>query len=479
MTWLHELFELHSRSQRMAAIDDGRPITGQMLMGKVAAAADFLAESIDPVDQPVPALLSTNADALALILGGAAASRPLAPLGPLLAVQELAGTVQACGSSTLITEARFADVASKVAAAAGGRVVTLPALPTSARSLAVAGGQTAFFLHTAGTTGTPKRVGFTQSVLGARADLLRELFGFSTDSRYATGSPLHHVGGLGNTLGALSAGAAILPTVRFTVDWWCSLRDSGVTHCLLVPTMIEIALSRGLLGAAGVRTLIYGGSPIAAQTLRRVLDELPDVRLFNLYGQTEGSPIATLDDEDHRWAAAGRADLLMSAGRVVPGTGARIEAPDAEDVGELVVRGEHIAAPGPDGWLHTGDLGRFDADGYLFLSGRRHDMIVRGGENIYPIEIEQALRRHPTVRDAGVVGVPDPRLGETVVAFVVPKDHHKPPTEAELTGALRKSLAPFKIPTTWHIVGDLPYNAAGKLVRSSLLAPSEQHSQLY
>lgn len=473
MSWLEQLIAQHATSQRVAALDVKGAVTGRMLMAKAAAAADYLSESVDREDAPLPALLSTNADALALILGGAAARRPLAPLGPQLAVPELAAMVSACRSDVLIAERRFAHVAHAVAQAADCRVLLVPELETAAAPLSSTGGPIAFYLHTAGTTGAPKRVRFTQSVLSARALLLAELFGFSPDSRYATGSPLHHVGGLGNTLAALSAGAAIMPTVRFTVDWWQGMARNGITHCLLVPAMIEMLLSNGVLGCSGLETLIYGGAPMAPKTLGRVLTDLPRTRLFNLYGQTEGSPIAVLDDDDHRRAAAGNVGLLSSSGRIAKGTRARIAQPDSHGVGELCVTGDHLAHPGPDGWLHTGDLGKFDADGYLFLSGRRHDMIVRGGENIYPVEVEHVLRRHPAVRDVGVVGVPDARLGETVAAFVVPVDDADPPTTDELAAAVRLSLAAFKVPTYWHMVTGLPYNAAGKLLRSSLMEATE------
>jgi acyl-CoA synthetase (AMP-forming)/AMP-acid ligase II len=127
-----------------------------------------------------------------------------------------------------------------------------------------------------------------------------------------------------------------------------------------------------------------------------------------------------------------------------------------------------------DGWLHTGDLGSLDADGYLYLSGRRHDMVVRGGENVYPVEVEQVLAGHPAVAGVGVVGVPDPRLGETLAAFILPHDPERPPPEDELRSFVRQRLAGFKVPAHWYVVAELPHNASGKLLRRELRARHDE-----
>jgi acyl-CoA synthetase (AMP-forming)/AMP-acid ligase II len=196
-----------------------------------------------------------------------------------------------------------------------------------------------------------------------------------------------------------------------------------------------------------------------------VLQVLPGVRLINLFGQTEGSPITCLTPEDHRRAAAGAPELLETVGRAVPGLTLTIDAPDATGVGEVVAEAAHLSVPGP---LRTGDLGRLDAEGYLRLVGRRHDMVVRGGENVYPLEVEHRLVEHPGVADAGVVGVPDPRLGETLAAFVVAADPLRPPTADTLRRFTRDRLAGFKVPAYWYQIDALPMNSAGKLARPAL-----------
>jgi acyl-CoA synthetase (AMP-forming)/AMP-acid ligase II len=468
MTWLERICAIHERSERPAVIGDEGSVSGRELIGQAVAGADLLVDLDVPAGEPIPALLTTNAPALALLISGAVANRPLAPLGPRQTPTELAEVVRRSGSSILLTEAAFAETARQVADAMGIAAVTIPSLPVSRRPLHPQPGPTAIYLHTAGTTGVPKRVPLTDPVLDARAELLHRLIGIGPDDRYATGSPLHHIGGLGNVLVALTAGASVIPTTRFSFDWWRSLRQLEATHCLLVPSMIEMLLSERLLDAAPLKTLIYGASPITVETLGRVLDVLPDVAMVSLYGQTEGSPITSLGPADHRLAAVENPDILHSVGRPVSGLRLHIDEPDPAGVGEVFAAAAHLSAQDADGWLHTGDVGVLDADGYLRLCGRRHDMVVRGGENVYPVEVENVLSAHPAVAAVGVVGVPDARLGETLAAFTVPTDPAHPPQPEELASFSRVTLAGFKVPQYWYVVDELPLNSAGKVVRAAL-----------
>src|SRR6201999_963262 len=470
MTWLERICTVHERSERAAVIGEVGAVSGRELIGKAVTAADLLVDLDVRAGQPAPALLATNAPALALMLGGAAANRPLAPLGPRHTPMELAETVRRSGSSVLLTEAAFAETARQVADAAGGSAVTVPFLPVSSRRLHPEPAPTAIYLHTAGTTGAPKQVSLTDSVLDARAELLRPLIDIGPDDRYATGSPLHHIGGLGNVLVALTAGAAVIPTTRFSFDWWRNLKRLDATHCLLVPTMIEMLLSKRLLDAVPLKTLIYGASPITVDTLRRVLEVLPDVAIVSLYGQTEGSPITSLSPDDHRFAAAKAPAVLRTVGRPVNGLRLQIDEPDPAGIGEVFATAAHLSAQAADGWLHTGDLGVVGDNGYLRLCGRRHDMVVRGGENVYPVEVENVLTAPPAVAAVGVVGVPDPRLGETLAAFIVPTDSGRPPRPEQLGSFARVKLAGFKIPHYWYTVYELPLNSAGKVDRATLRA---------
>jgi acyl-CoA synthetase (AMP-forming)/AMP-acid ligase II len=205
--------------------------------------------------------------------------------------------------------------------------------------------------------------------------------------------------------------------------------------------------------------------------LRRALGTLPDTRFVQIYGQTEGSPITILDHDDHLRALAGEPGLLASNGRAAPGVELELRSDPAAEhdggVGEVRARAEHFFVCGPDGWLATGDLGRVDERGSLTLVGRLGDGIVRGGENIFPLEVERILEAHPGVAEVAVVGVPDRRMGQRVAAFVVPAPG-RAPDEQELVGWCRDRLAHFKVPERWRFVDALPRNAAGKLVRRAL-----------
>ena len=469
-TWSAAVVAAHRGSARPAVIDGARTVTGAQLLGAAAAAVRWIEALGLPPGAPLPALVTTNAETFALLLAGAATGHPLAPLGPKLAVPELAVPVRDLGGHVLLHEPAFADTAGETGHVTGARPVPVPVFAGDGEpgGLAVPAPESVgVYLHTGGTTGAPKRVPLTQRVLARRRAVLSGMVRFEApDAVFATGSPVHHIGGLGNALVALSAGATVVATPSFGVGWWRGLRTLGVTHALLVPSMIEMLLDAGALEAVPLRTLVYGASPIDPRTLRRVLEVLPGVRVLNLFGQTEGSPITCLAPEDHLRALNGRPDLLRSVGRPVPGLDLRVEDPDETGAGELLVRAGHLSLPGPDGWLHTGDLGRVDDEGYVYLTGRRNDRIVRGGENVQPLEIEHVLQAHPSVASAGVVGVPDRRLGQTVAAFLVPSGEL--PSAAELHAFTRARLAGFKVPAFWYEVPALPHTSAGKLLRRQL-----------
>jgi acyl-CoA synthetase (AMP-forming)/AMP-acid ligase II len=469
MAWLDDVWAVHSASDRLAVADENGAVTGRQLIGKAMHAAEVLTTLEPRAGASVPALLTTNSDALALLLAGAVANRPLAPMGPRLTARELARTVAGIGGRVIVTERRWYETAAEAATLAGADVHLVPDLHDSTARLPEVRGATAFLLHTSGTTGEPKPVPFTEAVLTARVAVSAHVIGLEPHHRYATGAPLHHIAGLGNVLTALSIGATVISTKQFSTDWWRGLRDAGATHCLLVPTMIEMLLAERLLDAVPLHTLIYGAAPMSPETLRRVLRTLPSVDLVSIFGQTEGSPITTLGSDDHRRADAGRSELLDTVGRAAPRLSLRIDGADAAGTGEVFAAAPHLSIHDEDGWLRTGDLGALDSEGYLRLSGRRNDMVVRGGENVYPLEVEHVLVEHPGVAGVGVVGVPDQRLGETLAAFVVSSDATRIPDHADLATFTRARLAGFKVPAHWYDVTELPLNSAGKLLRSKLL----------
>jgi acyl-CoA synthetase (AMP-forming)/AMP-acid ligase II len=233
----------------------------------------------------------------------------------------------------------------------------------------------------------------------------------------------------------------------------------------------------------GVRTIGYGASAMPLDLLER-LQAVSDVGLCQSYGMTElcGS-IAFLTEADHREALSGDAGLLKSVGRPLETAQVRIIADDGNPTapggtGEIAVRAEQCfsyylddpaatAATLVDGWLHTGDMGRFDDNGYLYIVDRKKDMIISGGENIASREVEDVLRRHDAVADCAVIGLPDERWGERVSAVI---QLRHPVDDQQLEAHCRAALAGYKTPRTWHRVDSLPVNAAGKVDKPALRA---------
>jgi acyl-CoA synthetase (AMP-forming)/AMP-acid ligase II len=459
-----------------AVVADGVAWSGRELLARAAGAADHLDAVTGRVGErrPVPALVASSPSAFAYVVGGAGSGHPLAPIGPRLTAREIGGCVDGLDARVLLTDPEFEPVAREVAATRDYDVAVVGKPRQSARQIDLQppGDAVAFVLHTSGTTGAPKAVPYRQGRLAERTRVNVGLCSLAPGDVYATASPFHHIAGFGNYAVALAAGAAVAPVPRFTVDAWRALAGLGVTHALSVPTVLDLLLDAGVLGFPTLRVLQYGGSQIHPDTLRRTLAAVPGVSLVNIYGQTEGSPITCLTAEDHRRIAAeGRTDLLGSVGRAAPGVELRV-ADEEGGHGEVMARARHLFRIDDDGWLRTGDVGRLDAEGYLFLVGRKGDRIVRGGENVHPLEVEQALEEHAAVREAAVVGVPDRRWGEVVRAVVVPVDPASPPDPDELQTHARTRLAGFKVPTEWVLAGALPRNAAGKLLRRRLVPQS-------
>lgn len=473
-TWLHMMARL-LQSDAPSVITDDAAWTGRDLMSHAASGAGFLDAIGAPVGAPVVALLSSTAHAFALAVGAAATDRALAPLGTRLTASELVPCVERLASEVIVTEPAFEPVAKAVGAQTGRRVAVLDTTaltslgPPGTLRFDIAPDRPALILHTSGTTGLPKAVAYDQARLARRAQVITEVMMLGPGAVQAAASPFHHIAGAGQLFVGLAAGATLLALPRFDVEAWRGLGARGVTHAQLVPTMVQTLLDAGALHLPTLRVLQYGASPIHPDTLARAMEVLPGVKFVNLFGQTEGSPLTCLGPEDHVAAANGRTELLASVGRALPGVELHIDARGADGIGEVWARAAHVFKPDADGWLRTGDLGRVDGDGYLYLSGRKGDKIIRGGENVYPIEVEHVVSGHPSVADVCVYGAPDRKWGEVVAAAVVLSD---PSGEIDVDGLrafARQQLAGFKVPTAWRRVDELPRNMAGKVLRRELI----------
>jgi fatty-acyl-CoA synthase len=333
-------------------------------------------------------------------------------------------------------------------------------------------------VYTSGTTGSPKGALLTHRGMTNAARFGAMRFGMQPGDVYVQTMPLFHVGGqvVSFQLCQLSATAVLVPA--FDPGLVLELVESErATLTCGVPTMLLALMEHPEFGRRDLSSLraVSGGGAVVPAELVRHIEAALGVPFAVVFGQTEACGFISqthLDDAAE--------DKGATLGQPLPGVGARVVDPESGapvgrgEVGELEVRGANVmagyhdlpeesaAAIGPGGWLRTGDLVTMDARGYLRMTGRRKEMIVSGGENIFPVEIENALLEHPDVSQAAVVGVPDPRWGEAAVAVVVPAAHRSP-DPVDLEAFLRERLAAFKVPRRWVLVDDLPRTASGKV----------------
>jgi acyl-CoA synthetase (AMP-forming)/AMP-acid ligase II len=329
----------------------------------------------------------------------------------------------------------------------------------------------AVLLFTSGTTGAPKAAVLRHDHLTAYVLNTVEFMGAGDDETTLVSVPPYHVAGISAVLSAVFAGRRIAYLSQFDPEAWVeTARTEDVTHAMVVPTMLNRILD--VLESHGdelvtLRHLSYGGGRMPAAVIERAMKLLPEVGFVNAYGLTEtSSTIAVLTPEDHRDPRR-----LGSVGKPLPSV--EVEVRD----GEICVRGEQIsgeylgrgAALTDDGWFRTNDAGWLDDDGYLFVDGRLDDVIVRGGENLSPGEIEDALLQHPAISDAAVVGLPDDEWGETPAAVVVLHQGASVNTD-QLQTWVRDRLRSARTPQRIEFRDELPYNETGKLLRRVLKA---------
>jgi acyl-CoA synthetase (AMP-forming)/AMP-acid ligase II len=348
----------------------------------------------------------------------------------------------------------------------------------------------AIVLFTSGTTSQPKAVELSHNNLTSYVTGTVEFESAAPTDAALICVPPYHIAGVGAALSNLYAGRKMVYLPNFDADEWVQLANAEqVTTATVVPTMLDrivTVLEAGNHELPSLRNLAYGGSKVGLPLVRRALELLPNVGFVNAYGLTEtSSTIAVLSPDDHRSAqsasAAHVAKRLGSVGRPVPGIELQIRDEHGRvlgqgESGELFVRGEQVSGRytgigsvlDEDGWFPTRDNAILDEDGYLFISGRSDDTIIRGGENIAPAELEEVLIEHSHVRDVAVVGVDDPQWGQAIVAVVVPAAGIDPDPE-ELREHVRKSLRGSRTPDRVVFRDELPTTATGKVLRREIV----------
>ena len=366
--------------------------------------------------------------------------------------------------------------------------------PTTDTGYEPAPDDVAIQLYTSGTTGLPKGAMLVNSNFGS---ILGEVAGpwrLDADSVSVVAMPLFHIGGSGWALAGMTVGArSVIVREMAPAELVGILERERVTNAFLVPAVLQMVCATPEAQTAdfsALRAIKYGASPITDEALTRAIATF-GCEFVQLYGLTETTgAITQLNAEDHD-PGGPRSALLRSVGKPYPWVQLRIVDPDTGadrrpgEVGELWARGPFTmkgywnrpeataSVIDAEGWFRTGDAGYQDEDGYVFLTDRIKDMIVSGGENVYPAEVENALASHPAVADVAVIGVPDDRWGETPKAIVVPREGYVADTElsAGIIAFARERLAHYKCPTSVDYIDVLPRNPSGKVLKRELREP--------
>jgi fatty-acyl-CoA synthase len=350
--------------------------------------------------------------------------------------------------------------------------------PATPPDVAVDAADPLYQMYTSGTTGAPKGAVLSHAAVTANIVQVGLAHPVAAGERGLVALPMFHAAVIPTTFAVLGRGGSLVIHEAFDPERVVrALEQDRIAVATLVPAMLSACLD----AAAGrrfpqLRSIHYGAAPIAEGTLRGAVEAF-GCSFVQSYGMTEAAQaVSFLSAADHERALASRPQLLLSAGRSAVGTALRIG-----EAGEILVRGpqlmsgywrreEATAQALRDGWLHTGDAGRIDEEGYLFVEDRIKDMIVSGGENVYPRTVEEVLVAHPAVAEAAVIGVPDERWGETVKAVVV----LRPDAvcgEAALLDFCRPRLGGFERPRSVDFVDVLPRTATGKVLKRVLREP--------
>ncbi len=483
---------------RTCVVEGGRARTFAEVDDRASRAAGALIESGLYPGERVALLAYNELEYLEIQVATQRAGLLLVPLNYRLTVPELAYLVADARPGLLIHGPGLADKAAALGvervwhlgeSGVGGSYddAVSAASPLLATGVVDAGAGAAI-MYTSGTTGRPKGAVLSCGAIWSRLNIMAAEADIRPGDVFVQGLPMFHIAAH-TAYGFTYRGATIVLDRDFDPAAFAALMvRERATHVLLVPTMINLLTLEESVADAHferLRMVLYGASSIAPEIRRRAIATV-GCGFLQFFGMTETYGVSLLRPDDHdpvahpeRLASAGT-DALSCATRVVDPAGQELP---AGVVGEIWSRGpgvmdgywnnpaatiEALAT----GWMHTGDLGYRSDDGYLFVTDRLKDMIVSGGENVYPREVEDVLQEHPAVLEVAVIGVPDPRWGERVHALVVLRNGAEA-SEAELVASCRGRIAGYKVPKTVEFVGDLPKNATGKILKRALRSRDE------
>ncbi|MEM1195608.1 MAG: long-chain-fatty-acid--CoA ligase [Pseudomonadota bacterium] len=477
---------------RRTTYGEAEPLTRQLI-------AFLQAQGVSKGDRF--AYLGKNTDRYFLLLYAAGRmGAVIAPVGWRLAPPEIGYILGDTGSKLLIAEAEFVDTATAVAAEMESGPVVFDAGETFRVATTL---EPAVFspptldepvlqLYTSGTTGHPKGAQLSnRNLFSLRKPSLEEALPwqqFEPSDCVLGAMPVAHIGGTGSGPIAVSNGIRIHILPEFSPLGALEAIEAGATLLFLVPAAIQMMIQHPKAAEtdfSALRYLMYGAAPMPLELLKEAVRTMPDTGFLQVYGMTETTgTISLLPPEDHSLEGNPR---MRSAGKAVPGVKIEVRGPDNKEVpygeiGEICILSPSNTAGywkrpdataktiDPDGWLHTGDAGIMDEDGYVYIQDRIKDMIISGGENVYPAEVESAIYGHPAISEVAVIGIPSEKWGEEVKACVVPKPGMEIDPD-DVIGYSRDRIAAFKAPKSIDIIPEMPRNASGKILRRQLRAP--------
>jgi acyl-CoA synthetase (AMP-forming)/AMP-acid ligase II len=491
-------------------VDGANRLTYDELAQRVRSLGAALRERGAGLERPV-AVLSTNSHRyVTAYYGAAAAGATFVPLNYRAKLHELEHMIEKAAPAVLFFEERYRETLARLSDKLPKDVTLIPLSEASEGEscfddLIAAGhadtpeidveeSDTSILMYTSGTTSLPKGVMLTHGDFTAYVLGNVEMADGSPRGAALLCVPLYHIAGATNIMSSVWAGRKIVLLPQFEAgEWLAAVAREKVTHAFVVPTMMKKLLDHPdfhKTDLSSLENLSYGGAPMPFPVIRRAIESFPPTCGFvNAFGQTETtSTLTILGPEDHRLVGDGDADELVlkrlrSIGRPLPDVEIRIAdesgapLPDGE-TGEILVRTPRImkgyaggaaggAAVDADGYLHTRDLGYIDTEGYVFLVGRKDDMIIRGGENIAPAEVEACLQGHQAIEEIAVFGLPSEEWGQIVAAAVVLKAGTTA-TADELVTYCQARLSSFKKPEAVRFLEELPRNPLGKILRKDL-----------
>jgi long-chain acyl-CoA synthetase len=472
---------------------DGRKFSYAEFVKSVNRTARMLASSGIGKGNVVSLLMPNSAEYIIAYFACWKLGAIAGPINSLLKAQEISFVISDSEAKALLVHSEFLPTIESVKKELPGVVVRVDDEAAATKKFENDSGDDdvatdinrdseAIIIYTSGTTGKPKGCLLTHGNLIANARQISQWLGFTKDDRLLTLMPLFHMNAVSvTTMSALYAGGSTVVSPKFSASrFWQIISDYQITSFGSVATMLSMLLTtypdgvpKGLK-AERLRFAMCGSAPVPAEVMKR-FEETFNCLVIEGYGLSESTCRSTFNPPDERRRPGSCGKPIGNEMRVV-------DEDDSEvangELGEIVLRGENIlkgyyrnpdatATAFRNGWFHTGDVGYCDDEGFFYIVDRKSDMIIRGGENIYPREIDEVLYQHPAVAAAATIGVPDKLYGEEVAAFIVLKEGREA-TEDEIIAFCRTRLADYKCPKTVRIVDEIPKGPTGKLLKREL-----------